>query len=58
MIRSKDTSAPRSSAQRHPSFAFRRIQARELYESAAQAETTTARVTFRLRLHRIGRTLA
>lgn len=52
--RSKKTVSNRNSSVRPVSFAFRRIQARELYEPAAEAESPV-RLRFRLRLPQLGR---
>jgi len=53
MIRTKDQSLHRGEAPRQNTFAFRRIQARELYQPAQEMEGHP-RLRFRIRLRQLG----
>ena len=53
-VRSKDDSQGRSGVLKQTSFAFRRIQARELYQPSQDAEPGN-RPRFRIRVQLLGR---
>jgi hypothetical protein len=54
-IRSKDESQPKEIGLKQSSFAFRRIQSRELYQPSQEADPCN-RFRFRVRVQLIGRT--
>lgn len=54
MTRSKEPSILKYGLQRHGSFAFRRIQGRELYEPSGP-ESSPARSMFRVRISQVHR---